>query len=108
VNEEEQYSIWPAYRENPLGGEMWASPDQNAECLGYIEKAWAEMRPLSVRKKWACRPLGREAPILPVPFKSSRLIRFESFGENFSNQGYIDLVQSDKFTTTPHGPRVHD
>ncbi len=53
INHEEQYSIWPADRENPLGWfdvkEKSAGPKQ--ECLDYIEQVWTDMRPLSLRKK---------------------------------------------------------
>jgi MbtH protein len=50
VNNEEQYSIWPADRENALG---WNDADQTgskAECLEYINEVWTDMRPLSLRK----------------------------------------------------------
>ena len=51
VNHEEQYSIWPAHRENPLGwcdaGKIGLKP----ECLEYIKEVWTDMRPLSLRKK---------------------------------------------------------
>jgi MbtH protein len=46
VNHEEQYSIWPAHRENPVGK---SGPKQ--ECLDYIKEVWTDMRPLSLRKK---------------------------------------------------------
>ncbi|MEH2289174.1 MbtH family protein [Nostoc sp.] len=51
VNHEEQYSIWPADRENALG---WKDAGKNGlkqECLDYIKKVWTDMRPLSLRKK---------------------------------------------------------
>lgn len=51
VNQEEQYSIWPADRENALG---WSDADvqgSKEECLAYIKKAWEDMRPLSLREK---------------------------------------------------------
>ncbi len=49
VNHEEQYSIWPADRENPLG---WSNVDKSgskAECLAHIKEVWTDMRPLSLR-----------------------------------------------------------
>ena len=49
VNHEEQYSIWPADGENPLG---WRDADKvgsKAECLEYINEVWTDMRPLNVR-----------------------------------------------------------
>jgi MbtH protein len=51
VNHEEQYSIWPADRENPLGWNDAGKSGTKAECLAYIEEVWTDMRPLSLRKK---------------------------------------------------------
>jgi len=51
VNHEEQYSIWPADRENALGWQDAGRSGPKAECLGYIEEVWTDMRPLSLRKK---------------------------------------------------------
>ena len=53
VNHEEQYSIWPADRENPLGWRDAGKSGPKAECLGYIKEVWTDMRPLSLRKKMA-------------------------------------------------------
>jgi len=49
VNHEEQYSIWPADRDNPAG---WRDAGQNGsreECLAYIKEVWTDMTPLSLR-----------------------------------------------------------
>lgn len=51
VNHEEQYSIWPADREKPLGWTDVGKVGTKAECLAYIEEVWTDMRPLSLRKK---------------------------------------------------------
>ena len=51
VNDEEQYSIWPADRENALGWNDAGKSGTKAECLAYIEEVWTDMRPLSLRKK---------------------------------------------------------
>lgn len=51
VNGEEQYSIWPAGRENPLGWQDAGKSGLKAECLAYIKEVWTDMRPLSLRKK---------------------------------------------------------
>jgi MbtH protein len=50
VNHEEQYSIWPADRENPLGWSDAGKSGTKAECLAFIEEVWTDMRPLSVRR----------------------------------------------------------
>ena len=51
VNHEEQYSIWPADRENPLGWKDVGKSGIKEECLSYIKEVWTDMRPLSLRKK---------------------------------------------------------
>ena len=51
VNHEEQYSIWPADRENPLGWNDVGKSGTKEECLAYIKEVWTDMRPLSLRKK---------------------------------------------------------
>lgn len=50
-NHEEQYSIWPADRENALGWFDVGKSGTKAECLAYISEVWTDMRPLSLRKK---------------------------------------------------------
>lgn len=51
VNHEEQYSIWPEYRESPPGWNEVGKVGPKAECLAYIKEVWTDMRPLSLRKK---------------------------------------------------------
>jgi MbtH protein len=51
VNYEEQYSIWPAGWQNPLGWRDAGKSGAKAECLAYIKEVWIDMRPLSLRKK---------------------------------------------------------
>jgi MbtH protein len=51
VNHEEQYSIWPADRENALGWQDAGKSGTKAECLEYIKEVWTDMRPLSLRKQ---------------------------------------------------------
>ena len=50
INHEEQYSIWPAHKDNPLGWEDVDKTGTKAECLEYIEEVWTDMRPASLRK----------------------------------------------------------
>lgn len=50
VNHEEQYSIWPADRELPLGWTAVGEPGSKDECLDFIERVWTDMRPLSLRR----------------------------------------------------------
>lgn len=51
MNHEEQYSIWPADRENALGWNDAGQSGTKAEYLAYIKEVWTDMRPLSLRKK---------------------------------------------------------
>jgi MbtH protein len=51
MNHEEQYSIWPADRENPLGWKDVGKVGAKADCLAHIKEVWTDMRPLSLRKK---------------------------------------------------------
>lgn len=50
VNHEEQYSLWPADREPPLGWRDAGKAGTREECLAHIEEVWTDMRPLSLRK----------------------------------------------------------
>ena len=51
MNHEEQYSIWPADRENAPGWKDAGKQGPKAECLEHIKQVWTDMRPLSLRKK---------------------------------------------------------
>jgi uncharacterized protein YbdZ (MbtH family) len=51
VNHEEQYSIWPEYKDNPPGWKDVGKVGPKADCLAYIKEVWTDMRPLSLRKK---------------------------------------------------------
>ena len=50
VNDEEQYSIWPEYKEIPKGWREVGKTGKKQECLDYIEMVWTDMRPLSLRQ----------------------------------------------------------
>jgi MbtH protein len=50
VNHEEQYSIWPVERANPLGWRDGGPSGTKAECLAFIKETWTDMRPLSLRR----------------------------------------------------------
>jgi MbtH protein len=53
VNHEEQYSIWPDYKEIPNGWQAVGKTGLKPECLAYIKEVWTDMRPLSLRKQMA-------------------------------------------------------
>jgi uncharacterized protein YbdZ (MbtH family) len=65
VNHEEQYSIWPEYKENPLGWNDVGKAGPKAECLAYIKDVWTDMRPLSLRKKM--EEMAKNPPPPPSP-----------------------------------------
>jgi len=49
VNHEEQYSIWPDFKELPLGWKKVGKQGNKADCLAYINEVWTDIRPLSLR-----------------------------------------------------------
>jgi MbtH protein len=51
VNHEEQYSIWPSDRENPVGWQDVGITGPKDKCLAHIKAVWTDMRPRSLRKK---------------------------------------------------------
>ncbi|HET9899047.1 MAG TPA: MbtH family NRPS accessory protein [Streptosporangiaceae bacterium] len=55
VNDEEQYSIWPAGRELPAGWRTGGFTGSEDECLAYIDETWTDMRPASLRRWIASR-----------------------------------------------------
>jgi MbtH protein len=50
MNHEEQYSIWPTYRDIPNGWRAVGKTGKKEECLDYIDEVWTDMRPLSLRQ----------------------------------------------------------
>ncbi|WP_330333701.1 MbtH family NRPS accessory protein [Streptomyces sp. NBC_00536] len=49
INDEEQYSIWPADRDLPAGWRADGTRGEKAQCLAHIDEVWTDMRPLSLR-----------------------------------------------------------
>lgn len=56
INHEEQYSLWPADRENPIGWRDAGKTGTKEECLAYVEQVWTDMRPKSLREKMDATP----------------------------------------------------
>jgi MbtH protein len=48
VNEEQQYSLWPTFRDVPAGWSAVGPKGSRKECLDYIEEHWVDMRPRSL------------------------------------------------------------
>lgn len=59
VNGEEQYSIWPAWRDLPGGWRADGAAGTEAECLAHIARVWTDTRPLSARAFGTAGPGGR-------------------------------------------------
>lgn len=51
INHEEQYSIWPSFKDVPAGWHGVFGPDAKELCLQYITEQWTDMRPKSLREK---------------------------------------------------------
>lgn len=51
INEEEQYSLWFAWKKIPLGWKQVGPEGSKEECLSYIGKVWTDMRPKSLREQ---------------------------------------------------------
>ncbi len=48
VNDEGQYSLWPAFAEVPEGWKIAHDRDTRQACLEYIEAHWTDLRPASL------------------------------------------------------------
>jgi len=51
VNEEMQYSIWQEKKPLPAGWNFAGKKGTKAECLGYVDEVWTDMRPKSLRER---------------------------------------------------------
>lgn len=51
INDEEQYSIWPAGREMPPGWRDAGFSGTKDECLAHVQRVWTDLRPRSVRER---------------------------------------------------------
>jgi MbtH protein len=48
INDEGQYSLWPAFADIPAGWRVEWGPDSRETCLRHVEENWTDMRPLSL------------------------------------------------------------
>jgi len=51
INHEEQYSIWPDFKDLPAGWRDAGFRGIKSACLEHINTVWTDMRPLTLRKK---------------------------------------------------------
>ena len=59
INEEEQYSLWPAFRDIPAGWSAVGPRGKRKDCLDWIEANWTDMRPKSLVKAMEARQSDR-------------------------------------------------
>ena len=48
INDEGQYSLWPAFIDVPEGWTIVHGEESRQSCLDYIEENWTDMRPKSL------------------------------------------------------------
>ena len=48
LNDEGQYSLWPAFADVPAGWEIVHGADTRRACLDFINREWTDMRPRSL------------------------------------------------------------
>lgn len=56
VNDEQQYSIWPADRAVPLGWTAVGTPGPRDQCFAHIQRVWSNVTPLGPRRRPASAP----------------------------------------------------
>ncbi|MGH7617932.1 MAG: MbtH family protein [Gemmatimonadaceae bacterium] len=66
MNHEEQYSIWLKGKKIPDGWHAVGKNGLKPECLAYIEEAWTDMRPLSLRKHMEAYEAQQRAARIPA------------------------------------------
>ncbi|MFV0526426.1 MAG: MbtH family protein [Acidimicrobiales bacterium] len=52
-NDEEQYSLWPAFAEVPAGWTVVLPETNRTSALAYVEQEWTDLRPRSLREAQA-------------------------------------------------------
>jgi MbtH protein len=51
INDEEQYSLWPAGHDVPAGWRQVGKEGSREECSAYVDEVWTDMRPRSLREQ---------------------------------------------------------
>jgi MbtH protein len=74
VNHEEQYSIWPDYKEIPAGWRAVGKRGSKQECLAHIDAVWTDMRPASLREFMNAQGTRESADGGRADTNSSRLV----------------------------------
>ncbi|HYQ62588.1 MbtH family protein [Actinophytocola sp.] len=50
VNDEEQYSLWPAFAEVPAGWTVALAETDRQSAVDHVNENWTDMRPRSLRE----------------------------------------------------------
>ena len=53
INDERQYSLWPAFADVPAGWTVAREPGSRADALAFVEQNWTDMRPRSLADQMA-------------------------------------------------------
>ena len=53
VNDEDQYSLWPAFADVPAGWWVVFGASGRSDCLAYVEQTWTDLRPKTLRAAMA-------------------------------------------------------
>ena len=53
INDEEQYSLWPADQDAPAGWRGTGTEGSKEDCVSYVDEVWTDMRPRSLRERMA-------------------------------------------------------
>jgi len=61
INDECQYSLWPAFLDVPRGWKVVGPKGDRKVCLEYIEKTWTDMRPASLVRQMEQDARDRES-----------------------------------------------
>ncbi|MEU5724734.1 MbtH family protein [Micromonospora sp. NPDC047738] len=62
VNDEAQYSLWPAAAEVPAGWRCVHPADSRQDSLDFVERTWTDMRPASLARAMDADRLAEGQP----------------------------------------------
>ncbi len=54
-NHQDQHSIWPIWKDIPLGWQQVGKQGDKTQCLTYINEHWTDMAPRSLKQEIAAK-----------------------------------------------------